>query len=63
MRGKREVEELIDQLRIILVPRVEELQLPVRVVRLDRLDACEFGRGVPYKFVRDRETGEALTFA
>jgi len=58
-----EVNELLDEFGIVLVPRVEELQLPTREVRLDAFDASELRRGVPYKLVGDSETGEALAFA
>ena len=44
MRGKREVHELLNELGIVLVPRVEELELPAGEVRLDAFDTRELGR-------------------
>ena len=62
MRGKREVDELLDQLGILLVPRLEELQLAVGEVRLQAFDACELRSGMPDKLIGYGDTGGALAF-
>jgi hypothetical protein len=41
VRCKQKVKQVLHELRIILVPGVEESQLAVRVIRLDRLDTGE----------------------
>jgi hypothetical protein len=63
MSCKRVMDQLLHELRIILVPGIEELKLTVGVVRLDRLDAGELRRGVPDEFVRDSDPGSTLPFA
>jgi hypothetical protein len=63
MCSQREVDELLDQLRILLVPGLEELQLTAGIIRLQAFDAREFGPGMPDEFVRDRDPGGALTRA
>jgi hypothetical protein len=63
MGCKWKVDQLLHEFRITLVPGIEESQLPVGVVRLDRLDAGELRRGVPDEFVRDSDPGSALPFA
>ena len=60
MCGKREVHELLNELGIVLIPRVKELELPARVMRLDAFDASELGRIMPDEFVWDGEADLAL---
>ena len=62
MSRKREVDELLDEFGVLLVPRVEKLQLPTREVRLDAFDAGELGRVVPDELVGNGETGYGLAF-
>ncbi len=64
IRGEREVDELLDQLRILPVPGVEELQLTVRVVRLDALDPCGLaGPGMPDELIGNGDPGSSLAFS
>jgi hypothetical protein len=44
MRVEREVHELINEFGIVLVPRLEELELPTREVGLDGASLIKFGR-------------------
>ena len=49
MRCQWVMDQLLHELRIVLVPGIEESELPVRIIGLDRLYAGELRRGVLYR--------------
>ena len=62
MRVEREVHELLHKHRILDVPRVNELELPARIKRLQALDTRALGGpGMPDKLIRDRNARISYT--
>ena len=63
MSCKRIVDQLLHELGIVLVPAIEKSELPVGIVGLNRLYACELRRGMPDEFVGHGDLGRLLPFA